>query len=520
MVRFSRNDPTFLSFLTGLAILSSRTFLIAAENSIRVDSTSVGKDALTRNDDDDDDAKGFIGSATVSFENADLFSVPSLTVSGIGEEPFAIYTKIKSVLTTRNNGSKQVTWSGAMQDAAGFATIVKFDDGHVTGSFTTAKAACSLITLRINSAIVRCVKWEDLPDELDYDSSSSSSSSNQRSVIRDWNPTASSSVKLDNSGNTIESFGKAADIVSAGSRRLPEAHASRDWEVHRKLQSSAVTDVLVLVTHRAMCKFAGLPVTCENNVSNRGPTQERMAVLKSQTDSAMQEVGVDAEIRIIEMIIINDAEPEPLPVNDMALETLVSNKKVNEWRDNIGADLVAVITDGLSGEDQGCGIADIDGWISITDWGCLDGFTFSHELGHNYGCRHNRENSGESLHPYAHGFRISGVYRTIMSYECPGSSCPRFPYFSNDAFSIDINGNGWPMGSSTEDNARLLAQTVQTVSNNKPPTEDDFCPASALCPPGTNLMRKRFMFIFGCRQECVSFRFPLFRPFGDVAAVP
>lgn len=46
--------------------------------------------------------------------------------------------------------------------------------------------------------------------------------------------------------------------------------------------------------------------------------------------------------------------------------------------------------------------------FSLVSPNCIDGYSHTHEFGHNLGCRHNRENS----HPeteYSHGLRYCDV---------------------------------------------------------------------------------------------------------------
>mmetsp|Transcript_25700 Transcript_25700/g.44898 ORF Transcript_25700/g.44898 Transcript_25700/m.44898 type:complete len:1663 (+) Transcript_25700:1-4989(+) len=55
---------------------------------------------------------------------------------------------------------------------------------------------------------------------------------------------------------------------------------------------------------------------------------------------------------------------------------------------------------------------------------------FAHEVGHNFGCQHDRLNSGAGR-PYEYGWQDPEAdFRTIMAYNCPGG-CGRIPYFSN-----------------------------------------------------------------------------------------
>ncbi|MBL8747112.1 MAG: hypothetical protein JNK58_12250, partial [Phycisphaerae bacterium] len=55
-------------------------------------------------------------------------------------------------------------------------------------------------------------------------------------------------------------------------------------------------------------------------------------------------------------------------------------------------------------------------------------YVYAHELGHNMGCAHDRNNAGGASHPFAYGYRTPGnSYRTVMAYS-PGVWSP---YFSN-----------------------------------------------------------------------------------------
>jgi hypothetical protein len=74
------------------------------------------------------------------------------------------------------------------------------------------------------------------------------------------------------------------------------------------------------------------------------------------------------------------------------------------------------------------------------------------------GARHDRANS-EEQHDFAHGHRLVGNFRTIMSYNA-GCDCPRIPYFSADGFTY----MGQPLGTATEDNARQLRLSTPTTA--------------------------------------------------------
>ena len=100
--------------------------------------------------------------------------------------------------------------------------------------------------------------------------------------------------------------------------------------------------------------------------------------------------------------------------------------EVHAWRDQYGADCVSLIV----ATGQYCGIAYLMSAVtpsfevsafSIVKRTCATGYyTFGHELGHNMGCHHDRQNASSGAYSYSYGYRTSdGVYRTIMSYAPP-----------------------------------------------------------------------------------------------------
>ena len=96
--------------------------------------------------------------------------------------------------------------------------------------------------------------------------------------------------------------------------------------------------------------------------------------------------------------------------------------------------------------------------ISVVGADCQDSVV-AHEVGHNMGCHHNREDAAETdvLLPYAYGFRTGDEeargFRTTMAYSCSGWFCPQINYFSNP----DQSYNGITMGAAdTENNVKVI----------------------------------------------------------------
>ena len=120
----------------------------------------------------------------------------------------------------------------------------------------------------------------------------------------------------------------------------------------------------------------------------------------------------------------------------------------------------------------GCGIA----WVrthtsgrtfSVTRKACaLGGFTFGHEIGHNFGCYHNPEQYSEEdqlWHGHAHGHLIdkgsasTGV-RSILAYNADGHGT-RVNYYSNP--DVTYLSTGTPTG------VRGISNNAAVITDNR-----------------------------------------------------
>ena len=204
----------------------------------------------------------------------------------------------------------------------------------------------------------------------------------------------------------------------------------------------------------------------------------RATAVQTQFDNTVALVNSDfarslitARVRLVKVAMVNLPGDESTASmsgwQSMALTSLRQTgdgvmDEIHPLRDQVGADLVCLA---LNRPDSGCsGI----GYIlqhptqvaSDTRGNDLYGFTVvnyglmtsnsvvSHELGHNFGCQHDRENAGGSVgaYSYSYGYRFNaqnGVqYRTIMAY-APGI---RLGYFSNPNVTATEPGVGVPVG--------------------------------------------------------------------------
>ena len=189
----------------------------------------------------------------------------------------------------------------------------------------------------------------------------------------------------------------------------------------------------------------------------------------------------------IQIRLVHHHETDYVPTGslDVDLERLTGKNDgylddVHTLRDQYGADIVTLLsTDsdmgGLANTLSYPSISFEESAFNVCVWDQIGApvFTLAHEIGHNMGCLHNREDASGSLDDYdykafAFGKRwfLEGEgYRTIMAYNDASKSYNNsIPFFSNPSVSY----LGVPTGNSgQEDNALALTISAPYVSNFK-----------------------------------------------------
>ncbi len=215
--------------------------------------------------------------------------------------------------------------------------------------------------------------------------------------------------------------------------------------------------------------------------------------------------GITGSLRVVRAVKVNYVDNT---ANKTALQQLSGNSgtgamtvpaslvPLRNARDEYGADLVVLVRDFQSPENDGCGIAWLNGAnqvaISTADapfgyavvsdgydegndgktYFCADE-TLVHELAHLMGSAHDRENSTSSTgatlfgrYPYSFGLKstsTSGDFYTIMAYGDNGQNFYRA--FSNPVIAKCGPSNTLACGTANEaDNARSLNQTIPIVA--------------------------------------------------------
>lgn len=237
-------------------------------------------------------------------------------------------------------------------------------------------------------------------------------------------------------------------------------------------------DVLILWTPRAQL-----------STGSEAAMQAALANFINNTNTSYINSGIDQRVRLVhsqrtEYVEATGSSGTPMGTD---LSRLRNNgdgimDEAHTLRNQYGADLVHLVSGVANGA---CGIAYLlfpggnsSNGFGVTAYSC-GWSTFAHELGHNMGCAHDRDNGSSGYRCWSFGYRTPNAqWRTIMAY-APGT---RINYFS----SPDVTWNGFTMGIGTTacpsttaaDNVRTMNETRNVVANfrastvgNPPPTD-------------------------------------------------
>ncbi len=228
-----------------------------------------------------------------------------------------------------------------------------------------------------------------------------------------------------------------------------------------------------------------------NAVTNSlfGTLPERHAAILTSVDNVVAQANnayfrsqISLRIRSVgaQETVFDETSMEVGSLNSDALEAIqdTSDGKMDEiegYRDSLGADLVCLMVSRHDSSRIGLGFMLSTPKVSIEEASRTnvsqarlnDLFAFCvvtygyiqqtelvpHELGHNMGCQHDRDNAKDDVgqlnpgaFPYSYGYRFIGknslMYRTIMAY-APGT---RLAYFSNPKVIASEAGVDMPVG--------------------------------------------------------------------------
>jgi hypothetical protein len=201
----------------------------------------------------------------------------------------------------------------------------------------------------------------------------------------------------------------------------------------------------------------------------------------AETNQGYANSGVIHRVRLVNTQEINYVESSSISTDLSRLRSKTDGimDEAHTLRDIYGADLVSLWVDT---PENTCGIGYIlsdpsfsaaalaVNGFSVAEQKCATGnYTFGHEMGHNMGAHHAKEdlNSDGSVptgaYPYSNGYKQqtgSNRFRTIMAYD-GDCKCPRIDYWSNP----NVTSNGLPTG--IDPNSLDSAANYLTLNNTR-----------------------------------------------------
>lgn len=140
--------------------------------------------------------------------------------------------------------------------------------------------------------------------------------------------------------------------------------------------------------------------------------------------------------------------------------------EVHAFRDKVKADIVVLLVNDNSfcGKSAEVGpIHEKDAFLVVNRDCSLQNYSFAHELGHIFGCRHDFFTDPDSIpFSYGHGFINGTLWRCVMSYPDGCGGCKRIPYWSNPDLILDGKSAG---SKEREDNIEVMKQTAKLIAS-------------------------------------------------------
>jgi hypothetical protein len=228
--------------------------------------------------------------------------------------------------------------------------------------------------------------------------------------------------------------------------------------VHRQLQVQTI-DMMVVWTKKAECLNSKLAVNCTVSNTTQSNMQALVNLAIAETNVGFTQSGTNAQVRLV----YSYREPNYVEPSMSTTLSHLSNKfdgnmdNVHSLRTQYGADVVSLImhtTENICGQGYlGYPSPSAGVMFNVIKWNCATGYySFGHELGHNFGCDHERaDNKNCASNRTNFGYRNpNGLYRDIMSTVCAagecdgvvtGKACTRLQFYSNAQ-----NASFGPMG--------------------------------------------------------------------------
>ncbi len=260
---------------------------------------------------------------------------------------------------------------------------------------------------------------------------------------------------------TTSALSEGNQSITAVYKGTPDYAAATSDPITESVQRLTVVSLMVLYTPSAAGATGDIQSTIQEAVD--------------QTNQAMENSLIPVEIDVVDAEQINYTESGSYTTDLTRLQNPSDGymDQAPALRQKYHADLVSLFVGNASvsdsdgsliglGSELDTSSGDVNQAFSVIDAGEADNFVLAHELGHNFGARHDVQNDDNSTgFQTAHGYRFTGnngvLYHDIMSYD-PGQT---IPYYSNPS----VIYAGVPEGTAKANAAATIAANAAVVAN-------------------------------------------------------
>ena len=324
------------------------------------------------------------------------------------------------------NDERGCTWHGIVAETGESALLMRWKDGQITGLVGYKGRIYTVASL--GGQLHAVVEMD--PRQMPPDHAAPKPTADPRADLR---PDAPTKIAAPASLPTVKPF-------AAAEREALEAN-------------KIVIDLMILYSKKAATRYVRDP-------------KDLLEMAVEQSNDAFRNSGLgNISLRLVhtELVDYDESEGDHFEHLYRMVDGLGPFGHVRKLRNDKKADIVGLIIDDASG----CGLstrvaADSEDAYFVVHHSCAAiTISIAHEIGHILGARHDRATDTNDV-PFAYGHgHVNGKWRDIMSYRQSCDGCLRIPFWSNPR----VTYKGEPTGTDAEDNARVILEQAERVSN-------------------------------------------------------